>query len=378
MGDLRRVETLGQVFTPARVVEEMLALRRNRGAVLEPSCGDGAFLARLGAGATGIEIDATLPKRRNIIQGDFFALPETRQFPTIIGNPPYVRYQDILPQTKALLPMDLFDKRTNLYLFFMEKCIRHLPDGGELIFITPRDFLKATSARRLNRKLFEEGSFTYYRELGDAPVFKGYAPNCAIWRWQKGLRRRRTAQGETFHHHAGQLWFGNSRRAQHILGELFDVKVGAVSGADRLFTSQKFGNVQMVCSATVRDGNLRRMIYNERHACLRPHKQELMARKIRAFNEDNWWEWGRKYHESEAPRIYVNCKTRERAPFFAHEATAYDGSVLALLPKSTDINLGAMAEKLNSINWQKLGFAVDGRLLFTQRSLANAPLPDTN
>jgi hypothetical protein len=35
---------LGQVFTPPAIVEAMLALVRNRGRVLEPACGDGAFL----------------------------------------------------------------------------------------------------------------------------------------------------------------------------------------------------------------------------------------------------------------------------------------------------------------------------------------------
>lgn len=288
---LPKVAVLGQVFTPQNVIDEMLSLRRNRGAVLEPSCGDGAFLARLGNRATGIEIDPTLPQRRNVIQGDFFAHSVRHQYPSIIGNPPYVRYQDILPQTKALLSMELFDKRSNLYLFFIEKCIRHLPEGGELIFITPRDFLKATSARKLNRLLYEKGSFTHYRELGDAAVFKGYTPNCAIWRWEKGATCRITAQGDTFHCHQGQLWFGDDNAACETLSTLFDVKVGAVSGADHLFASPRHGNVDMVCSSTVRDGATRRMIYNEKHPSLDKHKAALLARKIRAFNEANWWEW---------------------------------------------------------------------------------------
>jgi tRNA1(Val) A37 N6-methylase TrmN6 len=66
----------------------------------------------------------------------------------VIGNPPYVRYRDIGAATRKLLRQDGFDERSNLYLFFIEKCVRHLAPGGELIFITPRDFLKATSARR--------------------------------------------------------------------------------------------------------------------------------------------------------------------------------------------------------------------------------------
>ena len=41
------LESLGQVFTPESVVRCMLRLRHNTGRVLEPSCGDGAFLKHL-------------------------------------------------------------------------------------------------------------------------------------------------------------------------------------------------------------------------------------------------------------------------------------------------------------------------------------------
>ena len=47
---------LGQFFTPPAIVDCMLTLVRNQGRVLEPSCGDGAFLRHF-PGALGIEID---------------------------------------------------------------------------------------------------------------------------------------------------------------------------------------------------------------------------------------------------------------------------------------------------------------------------------
>ena len=143
--------SLGQVFTPERIVRAMLRLRHNAGRVLEPSCGDGAFLQHL-RHAVGIELDPRQcpPGGLNM---DFFAYPESEKFDTVIGNPPYVRYQDVAPTTRALLRQDGFDGRSNLYLFFIEKCVHHLAPGGELIFITPRDFLKSTSSRRLNRWL---------------------------------------------------------------------------------------------------------------------------------------------------------------------------------------------------------------------------------
>ena len=115
------------------------------------------------------------------------------------------------------------------------------------------------------------------------------------------------------------------------------------------------------------------MIYNKKDRKLYRYKKELLNRKIRQFNESNWWEWGRNYHDRKGMRIYVNCKTRNRYPFFVSKEEAYDGSVMALFPKDK-FDLYRAAEQLNSIDWENLGFVCDGRFLFTQRSLENTPL----
>ena len=93
-----------------------------------------------------------------------------------------------------------------------------------------------------------------------------------------------------------------------------------------------------VCSHTAVTGKTRRMIYNRKDKALLPHKKALLNRKIRAFDESNWWEWGRRHCERPAPRLYVNCKTRNPKPFFTHKSLAYDGSVLALFPSAISRN----------------------------------------
>ena len=65
---------------------------------------------------------------------DFFNYPSTKKFKTIIGNPPYVRHQDIPVAIRDKLDYALLDRRSNLYLFFIEKCLRHLTDGGRIDF----------------------------------------------------------------------------------------------------------------------------------------------------------------------------------------------------------------------------------------------------
>lgn len=365
------VDFLGQVFTEEDTVKQMLAMRKNTGRVLEPSCGAGAFSQHM-PGCVAVEFDpAVCPA--HALNMDFFSYPLSEQFDTIIGNPPYVKYRNIAPETRARLDMRLFDERANLYLFFIEKCVRHLKPGGELIFITPRDFLKATSAVRLNEFLFSEGTITDLLDLGDAAVFPGFNPNCVIFRFEKGNFSRVTNRDLIFSCVRGQLLFTSSDYTVPF-SSLFTVKVGAVSGADAVFSHPE-GNLDFVCSKTIDTGETRRMIYNRADPRLTPHKDTLLSRRIRTFSERNWWEWGRGYHVSDAPRIYVNVKTRRESPFFMHECKAYDGSILALFPRREDAPLTELTSALNAVDWAELGFVCDGRHLFSQRALETCQLP---
>ncbi|MCL2345594.1 MAG: class I SAM-dependent methyltransferase [Desulfobulbus sp.] len=375
----RNVEQLGQVFTPENVVEFMLGLCQNRGRFLEPSAGDGAFFEALrqrGADCVGIEIDARIAAP-GVETRDFFDYPLSEQFDSIIGNPPYVRYRDVPAATRRRLDSRLFDARSNLFLFFIEKCVRHLKPGGELVFIVPREFIKLTAARKLNVWLYDQGSITHFYETGDVRVFAGATPNCCIFRFEKGRFDRRMADGRIFTEVDGQLMF---LRDDHGLrfADVFAVKVGAVSGADAIYTHPE-GNREFVCSKTVDTGETRRMLYDIQHPHLQQHKAELLARRIKTFDESNWWRWGRGYPQNNDPRIYVNGRTRKTAPFFLHDCKHFDGSVLALFPRNRKITRRDLIEctlMLNrDVDWQQLGFVCDGRFLFTQRSLQNCLLP---
>jgi adenine-specific DNA-methyltransferase len=375
----------------------MLALRKKYGNVLEPSCGDGAFSKSL-PGCVAIEVDRTHAPAGSL-NIDFFAYPVSEIFETIIGNPPYVRYQDIYPETKALIRSDLFDLRSNLYLFFIEKAVHHLADGGELIFITPRDFLKTTSSVRMNQWLYSHGTITHAIELGDAKVFAAAVPNCLIWRYEKGNLNRSVQYAEIgnkddletslqspnwesryFVETAGHLMFSRDLHSLHMK-DIASVKVGAVSGADDIYANEELGNLDFVCSGTVKTGKTRRMIWVGKKDAppdsLLPFKNRLIARGIRPFGESNWWQWGRGYPISDAPRVYVNGKTRQSRPFFQHECKNFDGAILAVFPRDPNIDMSAFCEALNEVKWDQLGFVCDGRFLFSQRSLENAPLPES-
>lgn len=368
------VETLGQVFTPQSIVAQMLTLRKNEGRCLEPSCGNGAFFNEI-PGCIGIEIDSTHCPY-NAINMDFFDYPIEEKFDTIIGNPPYVRYKDISEETKAKLHSSLFDERSNLYLFFIEKCIRHLKDHGELIFITPRDFLKATSSIRLNQFIYENGTITDIIDLGDKSIFKGFNPNCVIFRFEKSNFCRATNITKRFTFCNGQLLFTDNQYPI-LFNDIFYVKVGAVSGADKYFENSDHGNADFVCSYTAQTGTTKKMIFNQYNEALLPYKETLIKRRIKHFDESNWWMWGRNHYMSNEKRIYVNSKTRNTRPFFLHPSNYYDGSILAIFPYNQQIDLQKACEALNNVNWYELGFVCDGRFLFSQKSLESCPLPIT-
>ena len=377
---MRNIEQLGQVFTPPTVVNFMLDLCRNKGRALEPSAGDGAFFQLLKErqpDCVGIEIDDEVAPAGIEIR-DFFDYPISEQFDTIIGNPPYVRFQDVAVDTKNRLKSDLFDARSNLFLFFIEKCVHHLKPGGELIFIVPREFIKLTAAKKLNAWLFAQGSITDFFETGDTRVFDEHTPNCAIFRFEKGRMDRQMTDGRRFVEVDGQLMFLRDDYSVRF-ADLFTVKVGAVSGADQIFTHPK-GNMEFVCSKTVETGETRRMLYGIKHPHLEKHKTELLARRVKPFDESNWWQWGRAFPINLHPRIYVNGRTRKPEPFFLHDCHSFDGAVLALFTKNQRMPRRELIEctmLLNKeVDWQELGFVCDGRFLFTQRSLQTCLLPE--
>lgn len=378
-----KIKNLGQVYTPENIVKLMFNLSKKDGDILEPSAGDGAFTKWIKENSnrniTSIEIDPDNKKDDFIIM-DFFDYKENNKFKTIIGNPPYVSFKNINKNTLNKIQLksylSFYDNRTNLYIHFIRKCVEHLEENGEMILITPREFIKATSSIKLNNFLYENGTITDWYEYGDNVIFKGYSPTVVIWRFEKNNFSKKTKTNDgyrDFKINDGQISFNNSENLIKF-SDLFFVKVGAVSGMDEVFTSES-GNQSFVCSFTNKTGMLRKMFFNIKHDDLLEFKNRLINRKIKNFNEDNWWQWGRGLYESNSNRIYVNCKTRDVNPFFTNSCKYYDGSILAIFPK-VSIDINKAIDCLNKVDWNELGFKVGGRLCFTQKSLENIYLPD--
>lgn len=359
---------LGQFFSPEILVDKCISLIKNKnGRLLEPSCGDGAFKKCLNDDAVFIEIDNSLISDKRILNIDFFDYPITETFDTIIGNPPYVDNKFVKINHRTNIKV-----QANLYLYFIEKCFYHLKHNGELIFIVPRDFIKLTSAKIVNELLCQHGTITHFYDFGDAKLFKEASPNVCIFRYEKNnfSYKTNTFLGEqNLFINNGIITFSSNKNVRP-LGDFFDIKVGAVSGKDELFLNNN--GEEFVFSKTATTNTFKRMIYNKYDKSLEKYKEILISRGIKKFNEQNWWSWGRciNFRENE-PRIYVNCRTRNKNPFFLNNCKKWDGSILALFPK-IKMNLPSVVEKLNSLDWQKMGFTTGGRYIFSQKALTEA------
>lgn len=217
----------------------MIFLIKNNGSILEPSAGCGNIFNLLPKNRrVGIEIDSEVATSEMKIM-DFF--DENNKYDTIIGNPPYLSYKEIPKSTLSKLP-NVLDKRANLYMFFIWNCLDLLNNNGELIFLVPRDFIKLTSAQMLNKRLNEEGGFTYWEEFGDKQIFDNVSPNVVIFRWQKGIKHT-----IPIYYLDGFFYFEKLNGSK--LSDFFNIKVGAVSGANSIFYN-KNGNIELAYSET--------------------------------------------------------------------------------------------------------------------------------
>ena len=182
----------GDVFTRHEVVAYMLDLveytpNRNLSniRITEPSCGNGEFvieiLTRLHESSrrfgfdfnktfhnclSAYDIDSTKifdcirrikeqfpqlssPEDR-IICGDFL-LTETETADVVIGNPPYIRYEEIPVEKrniyKSMFPT--FHYRADIYVLFFEKTLRMLSTGGKHCFICSNRWMKNQYGKKL-------------------------------------------------------------------------------------------------------------------------------------------------------------------------------------------------------------------------------------
>jgi hypothetical protein len=100
----------------------------------------------------------------------------TDGFHVVIGNPPYVRHEDIKEYKPAFAEAYTCYKGTaDLLVYFYERGCRMLSDGGTLSFITSNKYFRAGYGDKLRGYLAKEMHIRQLIDFGDAPVFEATA-----------------------------------------------------------------------------------------------------------------------------------------------------------------------------------------------------------
>jgi len=377
---------LGQYFTISETLQKaVFDLVRNKGCLLEPSFGAGHLLTPFLQSVPDYpmvcyELDATVSPvvrfsdAQTVVYGDFLTQTLSEKFPTIVGNPPYVK-----------------QRTGNLYLNFIERCVSLLTDTGELVFIVPSDFLKLTRAALLIEDMQKVGRFTDFHFPHDERLFEGATIDVVVFRFQKGAQNNSVkVNGEDKRCviTKGIVTFRDiGTSIEHrTVANLFDCYVGLVSGRDKIF-KVPFANMAILSDKErVETFIFADTFPTERediNAHLLEHKVELMNRKIRRFSEDNWYEWGAPRNiqhmrrHAGKPCIYVRTLTRKKDVAFAGIVQFFGGGLLCLVPKEdmSVESLQSVMEFLNSEAFQK-DYLYAGRFKMGHKQLCNALLPD--
>ena len=288
----------GAFFTPpelCRYIAEW-AIRDSNDHVLEPSCGEAAFLLEAGTRLTrlqkkagvgdgtlhGIEVHEESAKQAftllqatglnaDIEVADFFSVEPTPQYDAVIGNPPYIRYQDFggesraRSQAAALRAGVALTGLASSWAAFTVHATLFLKPEGCLGLVLPAELLTVNYASEVRRYLMErfarirlvlftERVFPDVEEEIVLLLAEGIGPtdHCEVYRVQGlgDLLADRGVSSQWKPIHPEEKWISSllSPAAQTTYTEMLsdeaftpletwgDITLGMVTGNNRYFT----------------------------------------------------------------------------------------------------------------------------------------------
>lgn len=97
-------------------------------------------------------------------------------FDIVLGNPPYVRHEQITALKPSLqVEYDCYTGTADLFVYFFERGFRLLKPNGNLTYICSNKYMRSGYGEKLRRFLSSEGSIQHLIDFGDAPVFEAIA-----------------------------------------------------------------------------------------------------------------------------------------------------------------------------------------------------------
>lgn len=187
----------GGYYTPQPIADFIThwALENSCDSILEPSCGDGSFLASIQKVVSdnqavselevlGVELEPEESKKAEqygfpVVNDDFFtyysqAIEGKRTYDAIVGNPPFIRYQNFDEKYRSIA-FDLMKKHgfhpnrlTNIWLPFLLLSSEALSPNGRIGMVIPAELFQvdyAAEARDYLSSHFEKLTLITFKRL---------------------------------------------------------------------------------------------------------------------------------------------------------------------------------------------------------------------
>lgn len=409
----------GQFFTTKnRVLDALVGLIKNDGNILEPSAGEGHIVKHieenLKRGVFCVELDKDKVSSKicdsKINIDNFFNYINTcGKFNTIIGNPPFVKLKNVEDETINLLP-EKIPGNGNLYYFFIKYCVSLLENNGELIFIVPKEWLFNVSSKFVRDYLKDNGNFTHFIDCGEEKLFDDAdVPALCIFRYEKGYEGKMKYY-ETLDNfydnkfelktvfYSNTVVFTNNNYSGKKVCDYFDVKVGLVTGAEKIF---KVGDEwelpqEYLIDIVGTNRHLSKYLFLDKikkfddlpknlKIFLLKNKKKLINRRIKKFDETNWWTYGAlrnfKTMNSNQKRIYGLMKTRGDEIFWVGNEFEYFGGGLVglFIKENVNVDLNTIVKYLNSKEFKLImgesNMYSNNKVSITPSVLSNLPFP---
>lgn len=225
-----KVKSLGQVFTPKEIVNDILDVSNYNGEdilgkhIIDNSCGDGAFLTEivdryiqayfnknkkyegiekeLEKYIHGIEIDTEIYERCiknleekcrkyklekvkfDILNEDALKVEKyNNKMDFVVGNPPYVRVHNLKEKYESVKKFSFCENgMTDLYIVFYEIGLKMLKKTGTMCYITPNSFYSSLAGNKLREYIRKTKKMELLMDLGHYQPFSvtTYTTICKI------------------------------------------------------------------------------------------------------------------------------------------------------------------------------------------------------
>jgi len=250
-----KIKKRGVVFTPIKIIKFMTSYidNNNKKKILEPSCGMGFFIDNIDKkhDITCIDINKKYisycsNKFKNIkcILQNFIDYKTNDKFDYIIGNPPYVKIQNInntdLIKMKKKYP-EFMNGNTNMYIYFIIKCFNLLNNNGKLIFIVPNTWLYNKSFAFFKNYIFKNRYLELLIDFKYLQIFDNVSTYTSIIILSKNKNYFYYYSDNIISNKFIKKYYNNDKISNKItLLDIMSPKIGIMTLKDNVFIIKKY------------------------------------------------------------------------------------------------------------------------------------------